>query len=75
MGRIVCYNNIIYSSDRRSAEVEARCRQHSSIAKVEYNWAGKGFTGSSTHSLDSSFKDALTVVVKATDKDGNEFTV
>lgn len=75
MGRIVCFNNIIYNSDRTSAEVEAKCRQHSSIGKVEYNWADSGFQSSSKHSLDSSFDKALTLVVKATDNDGNEFTV
>jgi hypothetical protein len=42
-GRIVCYNNIVYSHDRLSATVEARCRQHSSIVDVKYNWNNEGF--------------------------------
>jgi len=75
MGRIVCYNNITYASSRQSATVEARCRQHSSITNVQYNWAGQGFSSSSTHSVDSAFKDALSLVVKATDGAGKEFTV
>jgi hypothetical protein len=74
MGRVVCYNNIVYSSGRNSAQVEARCRQHSSITKMEYNWNNKGFTSSSIFSVDSSFANALTLVVKATDASGTEFT-
>ena len=31
LGRVMCYNNIAYGSDRQSAEVEAVCRQHSSV--------------------------------------------
>jgi alpha-amylase len=54
MGRIVCYNNITYNGDRSSAEVEARCRQHSSIAKVEYNWADTGYSSKSTFSATGS---------------------
>lgn len=38
MGRITCYNNIVYSGDKQSANVEAVCRQHSSISQMEYNW-------------------------------------
>ena len=71
----MCYNNIIYGSDRLSAEVEARCRQQSSVAKVEYNWAGKGFSSDNKFKVDSSFGDALTLEVKATDTSGTEFKI
>ena len=75
LGRVMCYNNITYASDRQSAEVEAVCRQHSSVQKLEYNWAGQGFTSESKFSADSSLNDALSLVVKATDSDGAEFTI
>jgi hypothetical protein len=38
LGRIMCYNNIVYSSDLKSANIECLCRQHSSINKVQFNW-------------------------------------
>ena len=72
---MTCYNNIIYSADRLSAEVEAVCRKQASVAKIEYNWAGQGFTSESKHSVDSSFADALSLEVKATDSTGTEFTI
>ena len=31
LGRVMCYNNIQYSGDRKSATVEAKCRTHSSV--------------------------------------------
>lgn len=31
LGRIACYSAIKYGGDRKSASVEIRCRQHSSI--------------------------------------------
>lgn len=74
-GRIQCFNKIVYNSDRSAADVEAVCRQHDSIEKVEYNWAGAGFVENSTFSLDSSFEDALSLTVKATDGSGSEFEI
>ena len=71
----MCYNNIIYSSDRLSAEVEAVCRKQSSVAKLEYNWAGKGYSSENKYSVDSSFSDTLSLAVKATDSSGTEFTI
>ena len=75
MGRIVCYNNIIYSSDRKSATVEARCRHHSSIVDVKYNWNNEGFKSNKSYSVGTSFAAALTLVVKAVDHSGAEFTI
>ena len=43
LGRVMCYNNIKYNSGRTSATVEVRCRQHSSITKVQYNFNNEGF--------------------------------
>ena len=74
-GRVVCYNNIVYGSDKQSAKVEARCRQHESITSLQYNWNGEGFTSNSTYSLSNSFANALTLVVKAIDGSGKEFTI
>lgn len=71
----MCYSNIIYAADRLSAEVAAVCRTHSSVVKTEYNWGGQGFTSEGTHSVDSSFADALSLEVKATDDSGTEYTV
>ena len=43
LGRIMCYNSILYKADRKSATVDVRCRQHTSITKVEYNFNNQGF--------------------------------
>lgn len=75
MGRVVCYNNIVYARDRKSAKVEARCRKHESVTKIEYDWNNKGYTSNSTYSASSSLKNALTLTVKVTDKDGKTYTV
>lgn len=75
MGRVVCYNSIVYTSDRSSAQVQAKCRQHSSIVNMEYNWAGRGYTSNDTFFADGSLDGALSLTVKATDQEGTEFTV
>ena len=75
LGRVTCYNNIIYNSSRTSADVEARCRTHSSITSLEYNWNGEGFTDSNLRHLDSSFIDALSLTVRANDGNGNHYTI
>ena len=43
LGRVMCYNNIVYNSGRTQATVEVRCRQHSSVNKVQYNFNNQGF--------------------------------
>lgn len=71
----MCYNDIIYSSDRSSANVSAKCRKHDSITKMEYNFNNEGFQSNATYAVNNSFSDALSLVVKATDGDGKEFTI
>jgi hypothetical protein len=76
LGRIMCYNNYTYASDRQSATVEARCRTHKSVTEVQYNWNGEGFQSESTYQASSALgDDALTLTAKAIDGDGKEFTV
>jgi hypothetical protein len=74
-GRVTCYYNIVYAQDRNSATVEARCRQHDSVAELQYNWNGEGFQSSNTYHAGSSLKKALSLVVKAIDSDGQEYTI
>lgn len=75
LGRVMCYNQIVYAADRKSATVTAQCRKHDSITKLEYNWNGAGFVEDETFSVASDVTDALTLIVKATDGDGKEFTI
>jgi len=63
----MCYNNIVYNSGRTSATVSVRCRQHSSINKVQYNYNGAGYVDTASFTVDSSFKDSLQVKVRGTD--------
>ena len=75
LGRVMCFNKVSYSSDRQSASVEAKCRQHDSVNELQYNFNNEGFQSSSTYQADSSFEDDLSVQVKAIDGDGKEFTI
>lgn len=61
LGRVMCYSAIKYASDRKSAEVEIRCRQHSSIKSLSYNFDNKGYQSSKTFKVDSSFSNVLPV--------------
>ena len=74
LGKVMCYNQITYSADRSSATVEAKCRQHSSVDSLQYNWNGEGYTDSATYQADSSLQDVLSLVVKATVGD-QEYTI
>lgn len=72
----MCYNHIQYTSNRSSATVEAICRQHSSVKSLSYNWNNQGFVSSNTFAAGSSLgTNALTLVVKATDNDGHDYTI
>lgn len=71
----MCFNQITYAEDRASATVEARCRTHSSVTSVQYNWNGEGFGDSSTYQVGSDFEYVLTSEVKAIDGDGNEYFI
>jgi len=76
LGRVMCYNHIQYAADRNTATVEARCRQHSSVTGLTYNWNGEGFNSSSTYKASSALgANALSLVVKATDSNGAEYTI
>ena len=75
LGRVMCYNNIVYNSGRTSATVEVRCRQHSSVNKVQYNFDHQGFGDSNKHTVDSSFSKVLSVVVRGTDIHGETYDI
>jgi len=53
LGRVMCFNNVVYSSDKSSATVTATCRKQESITKMEYNWNGAGFTENDTFAAGS----------------------
>jgi len=72
----MCYPAILYSSDRKSATVDVRCRAHSSITNIEYNFGGLGFQSDNEFLVDSSDlsgEDPLSIVVHATDNSGKVF--
>ena len=54
----------------------ARCRKHSSITKLQYNWNGEGYSDSNTYTVKatSGIAEANTLTVKASDGT-NDFTV
>jgi alpha-amylase len=70
LGRVMCYNNIVYNNGLTSATVEVRCRQHSSINKVQYNFNKQGFQDLSKFTADKSFSSTLPVTVRGYDIHG-----
>ena len=58
------------------ATVTARCRKHSSITSLQYNWNGQGYGDSNVYSVraTSDIKESLTLTVKANDGT-NDYTV
>ena len=74
-GRVMCYNHVKYEQDRRSATVEVKCRKHSSVEQLEYNFNDKGFKEDHTFHADSSFDGHLTVEVRAKDSDRKEYKI
>jgi len=73
LGRVMCYNQAVYNVDRTSATVYAQCRTHESVVKTEYKWGEQDFSSDGSFQADSSFKDDLVLIVKATDGDGKDW--
>ena len=67
LGRVMCYNHIQYDDTRTNATVTARCRQHSSITELTYNWNDEGFAAADSYSVDGQMNTPLTLQVKAND--------
>jgi hypothetical protein len=65
----------VYSPNRDSATLHAKCRKHDSIVKMEYQWGSGDFTESDSFKADTSLGDAVTLTVKATDGDGKEWKI
>jgi len=55
--------------------VEVRCRQHSTITKVQYNFNNQGFVDNNKFTVDKSFSNVLPVVVRGTDKFSNTWDI
>jgi len=72
-GRIACYPDVVYSSDKSSAEVEVKCRTHESVSNVVYSYDGSDFSDKNTFSADGSFSTPL--VIKVSDNGDNEITL
>ena len=71
----MCYNNIVYNSGRTSATVEVRCRQHTSVNKVQYNFNNQGFQDSNKFTVDNKFSNTLPVVVRGYDIHGQTWDI
>ena len=50
----MCYSAILYESGRTQAVVDVRCRQHSSVVDVKYQFGTGEFQDSNEHKVDSS---------------------
>ena len=66
LGRIACFSNVKYSSNKQSANVEVRCRTDASISieSLVYSYDGRDPVTDNHFSADvNSFKKPLTIVV------------
>jgi alpha-amylase len=73
LGRVMCYNQAIYTPDRKSATLHAKCRQHDSIVKTQYKWGDADFSEESSYKAGSSLNEAISLTVKVTDGDGKDW--
>ena len=73
LGRVMCYNQAVYTPNRQSATLHAKCRKHDSIVKMQYKWGEAEFSEESSHKAESSLSEALTLIVKATDGEGKDW--
>lgn len=55
--------------------MQAKCRKQDSIQSMLYNFNGEGFQSNDSYKVGSDFSDALSLVVKAVDGNGKEFTI
>lgn len=63
LGRIACYSDLVYSSDKKSANVEVKCRTQESVKSVVYSYNGGDFVSNNVFKADSSFTTPLTIIV------------
>jgi hypothetical protein len=75
LGRVMCYNQAVYAPNRESATLNANCRKHDSIVKMEYKWGDADYSEESSFQATTALEDALSLTVKATDGDGKEWTI
>ena len=68
LGRIACYSDVVYSSDRTSATVDVKCRNQETITSLVYSFDGGKFSDVNTFKTDSSYNKILKIQVS----DGND---
>ena len=73
LGRIACYPDVVYSSDRKSADIDVKCRTQESVKDLVFSFDGSKFSSDSTFKADSSFTTPL--IIKVSDGDKNEITL
>lgn len=50
LGRIACFSDVIYNYGKDEAQVDIKCRKHSSISSLEYSFdEGKSWTSNSLY--------------------------
>mmetsp|Transcript_22645 Transcript_22645/g.20125 ORF Transcript_22645/g.20125 Transcript_22645/m.20125 type:complete len:607 (+) Transcript_22645:62-1882(+) len=71
LGRIACYPDLVYSSGRKSAEIEIKCRTQETVKNVVYSFDGSKYASDNSFTADASFDKPLIIKVS----DGNEFEI
>jgi len=61
----MCYNNINYGSDLKSATLEVRCRKDNSVSSLEYKFNDGEYQSNNQIKVDSSMMDDMKVSIRA----------
>ena len=76
LSHIMCFTKTTYNDRRDEATVQARCRHHDSITKLQYKWGDDGEYGDDDTFQATSFMiDGTRLYVKGVDADGNEYKI
>jgi alpha-amylase len=71
LGRIACYPDVVYSSDRSSASIDVKCRKQETVGDLVFSYDGGDFTSDNTFQADSSITKPIVIKVS----DGGEYEI
>lgn len=71
LGRIACFSDVVYSSDKTSASVEVKCRKQETVGDLVYSYDGAKPVSDNTFKADSSITKPITIKVS----DGKDYEI
>ncbi|CAI2361994.1 unnamed protein product [Moneuplotes crassus] len=73
LGRIACYPDVVYDSNRKSAKVEVKCRKQETVGDLVYSFDGQSYQSDEVFTADTSFTTPL--VIKVSDGGDHDITL